>query len=747
MDYEKIALEYHERAPAGKLSIKATKPLNSQTDLSIAYSPGVAGPCREIEKNVDDSFRYTARGNQVGVITNGTAVLGLGAIGAWAAKPVMEGKAVLFKKFADIDVFDLEVDATDPDQFIQVVQTLEPTFGGINLEDIKAPECFYIEETLRKRMNIPVFHDDQHGTAIIAAAAFLNALKLTDRTIDHVRMVICGAGAAAIGCANLFRKLGIPDENLVMCDSKGVIHSGRNDLNPYKMRFAVETSMRTMEEALVNADAFLGVSTAGALKPEMLKSMAKDPIVFALANPDPEITPDEAKAVRSDVIIATGRSDYPNQVNNVLGFPYIFRGALDARATTINDEMVLAAVRAIADLTHEDVPEDVVQAYSSTARYSFGKDYLIPKPVDQRVLLKVAPAVVQAAMNSGVARIQVDMDEYEERVERILGSTRRIIRDLRKKIRASQCVPHIIVTSDPDQRVLKAVREVCRDDVRVSLVGNRERIEHEASVHDVSLQGIEVIDPHHSPKRSEYAEALYNWRQRAGVSRPMAEHVITDPDYFAAVMVRLGHADGMLNGVTRDYRSSSRPILQVIRSSDGGVLAGVYLVVLDGVMKVFADCTIHIDPTAEQLASIAIAAAETAEKYLQEPIRVAMLSYASFGVSPHPKARKVADAVQLVRKRAPNLNVDGEMQADVALDQTLRSREFPFCDLDGDANVLVFPDLSSSNIAYKLLSRMAHAELTGPVLVGLNKPANIMQRGASVTEITNMIYVTAHQSL
>lgn len=752
-NYEELALAYHEQAPKGKIAIQCTKPLDSQDHLSIAYSPGVAGPCRKIADSQDASFSYTTRGNLVGVITNGSAVLGLGKIGPYAAKPVMEGKAMLFKKFADIDVFDIEIAQDDPDKFIETVRSLEPTFGGINLEDIKAPECFYIEEKLRETMSIPVFHDDQHGTAIIAAAAFINALELTERKVESVKVVFSGAGAAAIACAGLLKILGVQAQNIIMCDSIGVIHSKRDDLNPYKKRFAIDTPIQTLSDALVDADAFIGVSSADILTPEMLKSMAKNPIVFALANPDPEIKPELALATRPDAIIATGRSDYPNQVNNVLGFPYIFRGALDVRAKTINDEMKLAAVHAIASLAKESVPEEVMAVYKRSSGYQFGRDYLIPKPVDQRVLLRVAPAVAQAAIDSGVARINLDMEEYKEQISKLLGTTRRLVRKLRKDIteytKNFGRRPKIVLPSGYDPRVLKAAKQAYDGgEVDICLLGKKDKIlERAKELGIASLEGIEIIDPLTDDRSERYGEALYDLRKRKGISKTIASQLILVQDYFAATMVRLGEACGMINGVTASYSNSIRPILEIIGTHQDKVLAGVYLMSKDDKLYFFADCTVNIDPSAEQLADIAISTATLARQFTQEPIRIGMLSFSNFGANRHPSARRVAKAVDLVHARAPELECDGEMQADVALNSEIRKLEFSFSSLQENANILIFPDVGSANIAYKLLTQMGGAIPLGPILVGLRQPAYVMQRSASVSEIVNMIYVSAHHAV
>lgn len=752
MDYEKKALDYHQFPISGKLSVESTKPLLSQEDLSLAYTPGVAGPCREIAKNQDESFKYTVRGNLVGVISNGTAVLGLGNIGPYAGKPVMEGKGMLFKKFANIDVFDIEVDQSNPDEFIKTVSALEPTFGGINLEDIKAPECFYIEEKLREKMAIPVFHDDQHGTAIIVAAALLNACEITKRSFKNAKIVFSGAGAAAVGCARILKALGA--KNIIMCDSTGVIHENRAGLNEYKKRYAIKDSgIHTLEEALDGADVFIGVSVANILSPEMLKKMEKNPIVFALSNPNPEIDPNLAKQTRPDVIMATGRSDYPNQVNNLLGFPYIFRGALDVRAKGVNDEMMIAAVHAIADLAKESVPEEVLSQYDVTGHCVFGKEYLIPKPVDQRVLLRVAPAVAKAAMDTGMARVSIDLEDYKDQIARLLGPTRRLIRRLRKDIvshgKKQKTLPRIVLPYGFDPKILKAAKQVADEgEVKIVLLGKEQEISKVAHRIGIDhLENIEIINPYEDSRRDKYADVLYELRKRKGISRTFSHEIVSDQNYFGAMMLHQGDVDGMVNGVKDNYRNSVKPILEVIGARGDKALAGVYMMVKDQKISFFADCTINIDPTAEQLADIAMTTAEVAKIYTQDPIRVAMLSYTSFGISDHPFAKKVAKATQIVKELKPDLEIDGEMQADVALNKKLREKEFPFTDLKGDANVLVFPSLSSANISYKLLQQMGQVDVTGPILVGLNKPANVMQREASVKEIVNMIYVSAHQAI
>jgi malate dehydrogenase (oxaloacetate-decarboxylating)(NADP+) len=748
------ALAYHESPPAGKIRTGITKPVGSQRDLTLAYSPGVAAPCLKIAENEDLSFRYTGRGNLVAVISNGTAVLGLGDIGPHAAKPVMEGKAMLFKKFADIDVFDLELNCKDPDAFIAAVAALEPTFGGVNLEDIKAPECFYIEEQLRKKMSIPVFHDDQHGTSIIAGAAFLNALEVAGKKMDDVRVVFSGGGAAAIACASLFLALGVKPTNLTLCDSKGVVHAGRKDLNQYKARFAHETKLRTIEEALQNADAFVGVSVANVLTPDMIKGMAKNPIIFALANPDPEIHPDAARAARPDAIIATGRSDFPNQVNNVLGFPFIFRGALDVRAKEINETMKLAAVKAIAALAKENVPDSVLRAYRDGESYQFGRDYLIPKPVDPRVLFHVAPAVAQAAIDSGVARKPIDIAKYRQSIEHILGPTQSLMRSLNRDLaarrRETKKKPTIVIPNAYDRRILRAASQVVDEgEVKIILLGSEKRIMENAVKWGVPAieTKVELLNPFWSELTEGFADTYFTMRQRKGITKAVALEHLYNHNYFAAMLLHEGRADGVVSGVVEPYGTAARPLLEVIGVRDEQVPAGVYMVMYGKRQYFFADCTINIDPTAEQLADIAVSTAKVAARYTSEQVRVAMLSFASFGATRTPDTLKVARAVELVRAKEPGLEVDGEMQADVAFSAELRAREFPFCKLTGEPNVIVFPNLASSNIAYKMLANLAGASLVGPILIGMNQPANVLQISATTDEVINMIYLTAHQAV
>jgi malate dehydrogenase (oxaloacetate-decarboxylating)(NADP+) len=734
------ALEYHASPKPGKIAVVPTKQLTNQRDLSLAYSPGVAEPCIEIKQNPDDAYRYTSKGNLVAVVTNGTAVLGLGNIGALAGKPVMEGKANLFKQFADLDVFDLEVGSENPDDVIRFCQLLEPTVGGINLEDIRAPDCFYIEETLRKTMKIPVFHDDQHGTAIISGAALLNALEIVGKRIEDVRVVFSGAGAAAIATASHYVRLGVRQENLIMCDRSGVIYAGRaNDMDPYKARFSNDTSARTLTDALVGADVFIGLSVAGAATGEMIARMAAQPIIFALANPVPEILPDAVQAVRSDALVATGRSDYPNQVNNVLGFPFIFRGALDARATEVNEEMKMAATRALAALAKEDVPESVAALYGLRS-VKFGRDYLIPFPFDPRVLLWVAPAVAWAAVASGVARNFVDVEDYRHQLEARLGRARGIIRGIIN--RAVRDPKRIVLPEGEERKILRAARIIIDDGIGYPiLLGNREVIERTARAAGISLEDLEIEDPATSPNRERYAEFLWERRQRKGMSFGEAHRRLYNGNYFGSVMVACGDADALLSGMTMQYPETIRPALEVVGAHPrAGLVSGMYMLVFDKHVVCCADTTVNIDPTAEQLAQIAYAAARIVRTFGIEP-RIAMLSFSNFGSVRHPDAEKVSRAVQLVRQRDPSLVVDGEMQADSALDERILADSYPFSALKEPANVLIFPNLSAGNIAYKLLNQLGGATAIGPILIGMRHPVHVLEHGADVQEIVNMAAV------
>jgi malate dehydrogenase (oxaloacetate-decarboxylating)(NADP+) len=734
------ALEYHRKGRPGKLEIVPTKPMITQRDLSLAYSPGVAYPVLEIEKDPDLAYEYTIKGNLVAVISNGTAILGLGDRGALASKPVMEGKAVLFKKFADVDAIDIEVNTRDPDEFIRVVQAIAPTFGGINLEDIKAPECFYIEETLRATLDIPVFHDDQHGTAVISAAALLNALELVGKRIDEIKVVINGAGASGIACADLWVKLGVRKENLIMLDTKGVIYKGRKEgMNPYKERFAADTEARTLAEAIRGADVFLGLSVADVLTPEMVKSMAERPIIFALANPDPEIRYELAKEVRPDAIVATGRSDYPNQVNNVLGFPFIFRGALDVRARAINDEMKLAAARALAALAREDVPDSVLKAYGlETLR--FGPDYIIPKPLDPRVMLWEAPAVAQAAMETGVARIHIDIEEYRERLAARLGKGTQVMRFIINKAKAAP--KRIAFGEGEEPKILRAAALIQEEGIgRPILIGRPEVIRRRIEELGLRCQP-EIVYPPEFPRLEEYAQRLYEKRQRKGVTLPLARTLMLEPNYFGPMMVEMGDADAFISGLTYDYPAVIRPALQVVGVREGmRKVAGLYIMIVKEKVYFFTDATVNIEPTAEDLAEIAIMAADFARRFDIEP-RVAMLSFSNFGSTRHPLSEKVRQAVEIVRQRRPDIRIDGEMQADTAVVPEIIEERYPFSRVK-DANVLVFPDLEAANVSYKLLQRLGNAQAIGPILLGMGKPVHVLQTGDEVQDIVFIAAIAA----
>jgi malate dehydrogenase (oxaloacetate-decarboxylating)(NADP+) len=735
------ALEYHSSSPAGKISVAPTKPCRTQRDLSLAYTPGVAVPCLEIERDPSLAYRYTAKGNLVAVVSNGTAVLGLGNIGAIAGKPVMEGKGVLFKRFADIDVFDIELATENPDEVIRTCQILEPTFGGINLEDIKAPECFYIEEELKNTMKIPVFHDDQHGTAIISAAGLLNACELTGKRLDQIKVVFNGAGASAISCASHYANLGVRRENILMCDTKGVIYKGRTEhMNVYKERFASDTSARTLAEALVGADVFFGLSSANCVTAEMVKTMAPDPIIFALANPDPEIPYDVALAARPDAIVATGRSDYPNQVNNVLGFPFIFRGALDVRATTINDEMKLAATRALAALAKEDVPDSVLRAYSLD-RLEFGREYVIPKPFDPRVLIWETCAVAQAAMDTGVAQQPIDIQQYRESLERRLGRAYEVMRAM--ITRAQKQPKRIVFTEGEAGKILRACQILIDEKIaHPILIGREDVIRARIEELHLHLSGVTIIEPAKFPRIEEYTEEFYSLRQRKGITRTEAAAAVRTPVTFASLMVRLNDADTLIGGLTTHYPDTIRPALQVIEvRPEVHKVAGVYvLITAKGELYFLADATVNIEPTSEDLAEIAIMAAEKCRRFNMEP-RVAMLSFSNFGSTRHPLADKVRRAVDLVRQKAPGLMIDGEMQADTAVAPQIIDETYTFSTLKGGANVLVFPNLEAGNIAYKLLQRIGGAECIGPLLTGLSRPVHVLQRGSEVNDIVHVAAV------
>ena len=730
------ALEYHRREPPGKVAMTITKPFDTQHDMALAYTPGVAEPALAIAADPEESFAYTARANLVAVVSNGTAVLGLGNLGAAAAKPVMEGKAALFKRFADVDVYDLEVDTADPEEFVRVLKALAPTFGGVNLEDICAPDCFEIEERLRQLLDVPVFHDDQHGTAIITGAALLNALDLAGKSIGEVRVVISGAGAAGLACADFFVKLGVDPAGLVLTDLHGVVHRGREvGMNAYLERFAVDTPARTLAEAMAGADVFVGLSVGGIVSAQMLATMAADPVVFALANPEPEIPYEEARSVRPDAILATGRSDYPNQVNNVLGFPFVFRGALDVRARTINEEMKVAAARALRDLAREEVPLAVLRAYGLDT-LPFGRDYLIPKPLDPRIPLRVAPAVAEAAVRTGVARRPVDMGEYREELARRFMPGRGVMRWVIRRARVS---PRRVVFSEGEEpRVVRAAQTILREGIGQPVLLGRERVVRE-QMQAMGLEdgGIEVVEPANAACLSRYAETFARRRQRKGVTVRDAVTLMTRPNYFGTMMVREGDADAFVAGLTYRYADVIRPALQVIgRAAGVSRVAGMHILLLGERPYVLADTTVNIDPTAEELADIAGIAAEEASRLGLEP-RLALLSFSNFGSTRHPRTAKVAEAAGIVQARHPGLEVDGEMMVDVAVRRDRRG-DYPFSLLRGDANVLIFPSLEAANIGYQLLQHLGGATTVGPILLGMALPVHVLTRGAEVSEIVNM---------
>ncbi|MGC2491020.1 MAG: NADP-dependent malic enzyme [Candidatus Sulfotelmatobacter sp.] len=729
------ALDYHSSPRPGKIEITPTKPCRTQRDLSLAYTPGVAEPCLAIEKNPHDAFNYTGRGNLVAVVTNGSAVLGLGDIGALAGKPVMEGKAVLFKRFADVNVFDLEINTHDPDEIIKVCQLLELTFGGINLEDIKAPECFYIEETLRKTMKIPVFHDDQHGTAIITGAALLNALEVAGKDIAKIRVVFNGAGAAGVATAEHYVRLGVKHENIIFCDTKGVVYKGRTEgMNKYKERFAQPTDWRTLADAMQGADVFVGLSVKGAVTPDMVRSMAPNPIVFAMANPDPEITYEEAKACRSDIIMATGRSDYPNQVNNVLGFPFIFRGALDVRATVINEEMKLAATRALAALAKEDVPDRVCRAYG-VERLSFGREYLIPTLFDPRVLVWEASAVAEAAMRTGVAQEPVDLSTYREQLERRLGKVHEVSRIMIHKAQAHP--KQVVFPEGENERILRACHSLVEEKIaKPILLGDLDSIHARAKELGVDLEGMKIVDPAVSELRGTYIQELFRLRQRRGVTLSEARVLINDRNVFGSMMVHMGDADALVSGVSQAFPDTIRPALQIVRMREGlHRVSGCYVMITrKGDVYFLADTSVNIDPTAEDLVEIALCTAQMARRFDIVP-RVAMLSFSSFGNVDHPICTKVRKAVELLHYADPTLIVDGEITADDALSPEVLEQSYPFSTLKGGANVLIFPDLASANTAYKLLEKIGGAEAIGPILMGMSRPVHVLLRNAQVEDI------------
>lgn len=735
---KKEALDYHSSGRAGKIEVVATKPCITQRDLSLAYTPGVADPCLEIEKDPSLANIYTARANLVAVISNGTAVLGLGDIGALAGKPVMEGKGVLFKRFADIDVFDIELDSKDVDEIVKAVKLMEPTFGGINLEDIKAPECFEIEKRLIKEMDIPVFHDDQHGTAIISAAALMNAVELAGKKMSEIKIVISGAGASAIACATHYLRFGVKRKNIMMCDSKGVVYKGRKEgMNKYKDKFAVDTKLRTLEEAMVGSDVFVGLSRAGLVSQEMVKSMAANPIVFAMANPDPEITYPDAKAARDDVIMATGRSDYPNQVNNVLGFPFIFRGALDVHAKTINDEMKIAASKALAKLAKEDVPDEVMSVYGTTY-LEFGRDYIIPKPFDPRVLIWEASAVAQAAMDTGVAEKIIDIEEYKDQLEARLGRGRELMRTIIHK--AQKDPKRIVFPEGTSERIIRASSQIVNEKIaNPILLGDPDKIKAEAKRLHISLDGVEIIKPSDSPKFAEYTKIIYKMRQRKGMTRTRAARRMRGENWFGPMMVREGDADGMVSGVAQDYADTLSPALKILKTCKGCThVAGMHLLAFKNKLKVFADVTVNIDPDAETLAEIALLTARETRRLGITP-RMAMLSFSNFGSIRHPQYDKIMKAIEIIREQEPDLLVEGGMHADVAVSTEILQKRYPFSVLQTEANVLIFPDLMSGNTAYKLLEQLGGATAIGPILMGMSKPVHVLQAFAStVQDIVNI---------
>jgi len=739
----KEALEYHMKGRPGKIEVVPTKTVATQRDLALAYSPGVADPCREIHSNPDDVFKYTARGNLVAVITNGTAVLGLGNIGPLAAKPVMEGKGVLFKKFAGIDVFDIEIATEDPNEVIRFCELIEPTVGGINLEDIAAPACFEIERVLSEKLDIPVFHDDQHGTAIITAAALINAVEIVGKKIETVQIVFNGAGASALSTAEHLGHIGVKLDNILMCDSKGVIYEGREDLTKYKAPYAAKTSKRTLKDAMVGADVFIGLSVRGAVSKEMVRSMTTEPIIFGLANPDPEILPEEVLAVRNDAIIATGRSDYPNQVNNVLGFPFIFRGALDVRATGINRDMMLAATYALAELAREQVPDMVRGAYEDSS-ISFGREYLIPKPFDHRVLFHVAPAVAKAAMETGVASLELDLDDYREQLRASLGPGREVMRWMTVSARKSSA--KIVFAEGHNDSVIQAAVQMAEDGIcKPILLGRPPRVREKAKLLGIDITGIEIIHAATcTERRYEFAETLFERRARRGLTLAEAQWNLYKPVYFAASMLAAGEADAMIAGIEANYAEILRPALQVIGKADGvSKVSGLYMLAFPGrELLLFADTTVNIDPGPETLRDIALQTA-TFARYIGMHPRVAMVSFSNFSSSSHEESRQMATAVELVREADPELEIDGEMQADTAIDASKLREVYPFTRLTGPANILVFSRLSAANVAYKLLDRLGGADVIGPVLLGMAKPVHILQRGCSVQDIINLSTVAS----
>jgi malate dehydrogenase (oxaloacetate-decarboxylating)(NADP+) len=741
------ALSYHSQGRKGKIEVVATKPCVTQRDLGLAYTPGVAEPCMEISNDAAKVYDYTAKGNLVAVVSNGTAVLGLGNIGPEAGKPVMEGKGVLFKKFADIDVFDIELESKDADDLINTVKSLAPTFGGINLEDIKAPECFYIEEKLKEITNIPVMHDDQHGTAIISGAALLNALEIIGKRIEDINVTVCGTGAAGIACANFYITLGVKPSNLIMVDIEGVIYKGRTKgMDKYMERLAVETDKRTLADSFDGADVFLGVSAGNIVSKEMVKKMAPDPIIFAMANPIPEISYEDVKEVRPDAIVGTGRSDYPNQINNVLGFPFIFRGALDVRASAINDEMKKAAAESLARLAKQDVPDSVIRAYGGKPIH-FGRDYIIPKPFDPRVLIWESMAVAKAAVDSGVAQKPIeDWDAYRNELEGRLGHSYEVMRWVFTK--AQSKYKRIVFPEGENLQILRAVQIIIDEKIaQPILIGSNEKIKQIAKENDIHLNDTEIIEPENYKMLPEYINDLHQLRNRKGVTRTVAERLLkNDRNYLGAMMVRKGAADCMLSGVTRYYPDVIRPALQILEAEwNNKIVAGLHMMIFKNELLFFADTTVNIDPDAETLAQIAILAADEVKTFDIEP-KVAMLSFGNFGSVRNSKTKKIAEAVQIVKAKRPDIEIDGEMQVDTAFDLEQQEKYFDFSALKGRANVLIFPALESANIAYKLMTHLGGAEAVGPILLGLKKSVHVLQRNSDVETIVRMSAIAAINS-
>ncbi|SEO26253.1 NADP-dependent malic enzyme [Mucilaginibacter sp. OK283] len=737
------ALNYHSMGRPGKIQVVPTKPTNSQRDLTMAYSPGVAEPCLRIAENVDDVYKYTAKGNLVAVISNGTAVLGLGNIGPEASKPVMEGKGLLFKIYADIDVFDLEVNAKSVDEFVAIVKALEPTFGGVNLEDISAPTCFEIERRLKAEMNIPVMHDDQHGTAIISAAALMNACEIQGKKLDKIKLVVNGAGAAAVSCSKMYLSIGVKKENLVMFDINGVLDQHRTDLDDIRMEFATtRTDVKTLSDAMKDADVFVGLSAGNVVTPAMLKSMAKKPVVFAMANPVPEIDYDLATAAREDIIMATGRSDYPNQVNNVLGFPYIFRGALDVRATAINEEMKIAATHAIAEMAKKPVPEAVNLAYNIT-NLKFGRDYIIPKPMDQRLITEVSMAVAKAAIDSGVARKAItDWDAYAEELRSRLGNNDKLLRNLTNK--AKQSPKRVVFAEADNYKILRSAQIVKDEGIATPiLLGNIEKIKRIMRENELDLGDVQIIDPREGCENmDEYVNYLYNKRQRRGITMYEAKKLMVDRNYYGASMVQFGRADALISGLTKDYVSTVKPALQIIGTEEGvNRVAGMYMMITPKGPVFFGDTTVNVNPTVQELVDITVLIERSVKRFNITP-RVALLSYSNFGSNEGVIPEKTRETVRILHEKYPDMVVDGDMQANFALNSDLLADNFPFSTLNGKpANTLIFPNLESGNIAYKLLQEIGGAEAVGPILLGLKKPVHVLQLGSSVREIVNMVTI------